>query len=134
MMDLDWESIVNDIFTQKQTENNQQKEEIEKYLKFIEAFPEGKDIKKEITENFDSILWMYQRLSKNADTHNISWSEENKFDADLYASMVFCAYYLQKAWATVADFPPPLPVARVIGYALIVGYRLGIMGGQQDEL
>ena len=94
-MTLDWESIVNDIFTNKQTESSQQKDEIHKYIKFIEDFPEGKAIKKEITENFDSILWMYERLSANADTNNISWNEEQKFDADLYAAMIFVAYYLQ---------------------------------------
>jgi hypothetical protein len=131
---MDWESIVNNILSENKSSNAEQNQEIEKYIKFIQSYANNDDVVEEIRENFDGILWMYKRLSEKAEANNISWKEESKFDVDLYASMIFCAYYLQKAWSTVSDYPPPLSVSRVMGYAFIVGYRLGTMGGEQDEL
>lgn len=135
-MEMNWESIVNDIIANKDNKRNTvvQEKEIRDYIAFIAKQANGPAVALDIDENFDGILWMYKRLTTAAEEHNISWSDETKFDVDLYTGMIFSAYYLQKAWGTVSDTPPPVDVARVIGYALIVGYRLGIMGGQHDEL
>lgn len=131
---MDWEAIVNDIISNKAEKESTQREEVDAYIRMIARSSDGLAIGHEIQHRFDSVVATYARLSRIAETEDISWSDEDKFDTDLYAAMIFSAYYLQKAWSTVADAPTPLPIARVIGYALIVGYRLGVAGGQPDDL
>lgn len=143
---MDWETIVNDILSEaRERERTPEKittpdddvtplDEVRAYMLFIAKHKGGKEVAHEIEERFDRVLAMYSRLAAHADEHNISWTDETKFDVDLYAAMIFTAYYLQKAWSTVDSTPPPVPIARVIGYALMVGYRLGILAGSPEDL
>lgn len=133
-MEFDWESVINEIIAGEKNTIEERKEEINKYTKFIEKYYDAPEIVKDIKDNYESILWLYNRLCTHSENHNISWKEESKFDRDLYTGMIFSAYYFQKAWSTVADGAPPLAVSRVMGYAFMVGYRLGITGGSEDEL